>query len=366
MAEEKNAGGEAPASSQSSPAENGGQLKDQTQGSGPAEAPGASPDAPATASGEPQPETHAAPADSPASDATKAAAAVASVSAEPEKSAQPGKTEAPPAATPRSGRRVYQASTVRKTLLSFVFLILLPFFVSLPAMMTQRVLHQLWPDMLGFSIFAAAFAFIMLLVLFELIRSVRGRVAIGESAVRLTLPSSRGIAMPKFFYRTREIPYSEIQAVETRREVYGGIIAPVMLRGARIVTKAGDKIPLGYVSEANVDPVFPVPEIASEIARRAGLEVIDQGTVRRQVHKKLRGIRAADDAASPITDADIAVLNRRHNNVMMALCGALFLLVAGGLMLDISKSNLDLGERAHQLVQNLMKPSSEVQRAGQQ
>ena len=94
--------------------------------------------------------------------------------------------------------------------------------------------------------------------------------------------------------------------------------------------------------------------------------IIDHGTVRRQVHKKLRGIRAADDAASPITDADIAVLNRRHNNVMMALCGALFLLVAGGLMLDISKSNLDLGERAHQLVQNLMKPSSEVQRAGQQ
>src|SRR5690606_20446144 len=117
-------------------------------------------------------------------------------------------------------------------------------------------------------------------------------------------PAARGIAMPKFFYRTHEIPYSDIEAVETRREIYGGAIAPVMLRGARIVTKSGEKIPLGYVNEANVDPMMPVSEIASEIARRAGLGVVDHGTVRRQVHKKLRGIRATDDAASPITEAD--------------------------------------------------------------
>ena len=82
--------------------------------------------------------------------------------------------------------------------------------------------------------------------------------------------------MPKLFYKTHTIPYSDIEAVETRRELYGGIIAPVMLRGARIVTKGGQKIPLGYVSEANTDPALPVPEIAAEIARRAGLEVIDR------------------------------------------------------------------------------------------
>ena len=263
------------------------------------------------------------------------------------------------------GRRVYQASAVRKTLMSFVFLILLPFFASLPAMMVQRIMHQLWPDMLGFTIFAAAFTAVMLLVVFELLRAIRARVVIGESAVQLTLPAGRGIVIPKLLYRTHTIPYSDIEAVETRRELYGGVIAPVMLRGARIITKSGKTVPLGYVNEANTDPALPVPEIAAEIARRAGLEVIDRGTVRRQVHKKLRGIRANDSDAAPITEADIEALNRRHNKVMVAICSALFLIVAGGLLVDISKSELDLGEQARQLVQRII-PSSDVQRAGAQ
>lgn len=354
MAEDKKVGEEAPASSQPSIAE-GGEQPEMQHNAGPAHGGSAG-------------EQNTAPDDRPANEPEAAPATAtrdqAAVAAAGERTSIPGPQQS--LAVGAHGRRVYQASTIRKTLLSFAFLILLPFFASLPAMMVQRVMHQLWPNMVGFAIFAVAFALVMLLVLFELIRSVRARVVIGESAVRLTLPAARGIAMPKLFYKTRVIPYSDIEAVETRREVYGGIIAPVMLRGARIITKSGDKVPLGYVSEANVDPVLPVPEIAAEIARRAGLEIIDHGTVRRQVHKKLRGIRATDDGASPITEADIAALNRRHNSVMLALCGALFLLVAGGLMLDISKSSLDLGERAHQLVQKLVKPSPQVQRAGTQ
>ena len=262
-----------------------------------------------------------------------------------------------------TGRRVYEAGTMRKTTLSFVFLLLLPFFASMPAMIYQRVVHQLWADVAGFVIFAGAFALIMLLVVYELLYSIRSRVEIGEGAVRLSLPAARGVAMPKFFYRKNEIPYSDIDYIETRRELYGGMIAPVMLRGARIVTKSGEKIPLGYVNEANVDPALPVPEIASEIAARAGLQVIDRGTVRRQVRNKIRRIRAIDDPAASITEAEIGVLNRRHNNVMIALCGLLFLLVAGGLMVDIVRSNLDLGERAHQLIQEKAKPSPQAKRS---
>lgn len=349
MTENKNAGEAAPASSESSPAENVERIEPR----------GSDDESAATAP------TLSASADEVGPGDELQAAAQATPpqpKAGASETSQTSSTDRPA----DSPRRVYQASTTRKTILSFVFLLLLPFFASLPAMMVQRVIHQLWPDMLGFSIFAAAFTLVMLLVAFELIHSIRARVIIGESAVRLTLPAARGIAMPKFFYRTHEIPYSDIEAVETRREIYGGAIAPVMLRGARIVTKSGEKIPLGYVNEANVDPMMPVSEIASEIARRAGLGVVDHGTVRRQVHKKLRGIRATDDAASPITEADIAALNRRHNNVMIGVCGVLFLLVSAGLLVDISKSSLDLGERAHQLVQSLMTPSPQVQQAGTQ
>lgn len=358
MAEDTKVGEGAPAPSVAPDDERGGEPAGQHDGGPASTGQGAAsetehqPESQAVAMPEPQPGAES------ADEATSAAVAV-------EKAAMVGAPSQSPAAG-APGRRIYQASTVRKTLLSFVFLILLPFFASLPAMVAQRIMHQLWPNMVGFAIFAIAFAIIILLVLFELIRSIRARVVIGESAVGLTLPAARGIAMPKLFYKSRVIPYSEIETVETRREVYGGAIAPVMLRGARIVTKSGDKVPLGYVSEANVDPVLPVPEIAAEIARRAGLEVVDHGTVRRQFHKKMRGIRATDDGASPLTEADIAALNRRHNKVMLALCGALFLLVAAGLVLDLSKSSLDLGERARQLVQQLVNPSPDVQRAGTQ
>ena len=356
MAEDKKVDEEAPASSQPLGAESGSRSEVQRS-----EKPASAEQAPASeAAPQPEAETVAEPEPKAVAESESVGAAAAV-----EKTATAG-AAAQSSPADATGRRVYQASTMRKTLLSFVFLILLPFFASLPAMVVQRIMHQLWPDMLGFAIFAVAFAAVMLLVLFELIHSIRARVVIGESAVRLTLPAARGIAMPKLFYKTRTVPYSEIASVETRREVYGGAIAPVMLRGARIVTKGGDKIPLGYVSEANIDPVLPVPEIAAEIARRAGLEVADHGTVRRQFHKKLRGVRANDDESSPITEADIAALNRRHKTVVLALCSALFLLVAGGLVIDISRSSLDLGERARQLVQQLVDPSADVQRAGAQ
>ena len=38
-------------------------------------------------------------------------------------------------------RKVYEAGTGRKTILSLAFLILLPFWASLPAMLIQRLLH---------------------------------------------------------------------------------------------------------------------------------------------------------------------------------------------------------------------------------
>ena len=46
-------------------------------------------------------------------------------------------------------REVFKASGARTTILSFVFLLLLPFYVSLPAMMWMRVKNGLWDDAAG-------------------------------------------------------------------------------------------------------------------------------------------------------------------------------------------------------------------------
>ncbi len=243
-------------------------------------------------------------------------------------------------------KQVYQASGVRKTILSLIFLLLLPFFISLPAMLYQRLTNQLWTDTIGFTIFASAFIIVMVLLVFELVHSIRSRVEINDKALKFTLPAASGAAMPKFAYRKHNIPFSDIRSVEMRREVYGGTMAPVLLCGARLITKDGEKIPLGFISEANVDPALPLPEIAHEVARRSGIEVTNRGYVRRALHKKLRGIQSLAETDGSIADAEVATLNRRHHNVVLAFCTVLVLLVASGILIDLTKSKVDLGERA--------------------
>ncbi|MGE8941974.1 hypothetical protein ACO2I3_08685 [Leptospira interrogans] len=337
MAEEPKADAETTAASDS--------AKDQVLGLGnPAAA--AATIAAATASkvstSDPEPASIAAPDELPATSGQTAAPLVVEASPASVPISKP--TPSPSAQT--LPRQVYEASGLRKTLLSLVFLLLLPFFVSLPAMLYQRLTHQLWTDTIGFAIFAGAFALVMLLVVYELIHSLRSRVEINDTALKFTLPAAPGIGMPKLRYRKMEIPYSQIDSVEMRREIYGGSMAPILLRGARVITKEGDKIPLGYISEANVDPTLPLPDIASEVARRCGIEVTDRGNVRREFRRKLRGIQTVAGVDEGIPAAEVESLNRRHHNLVLMLCCGLFLMIAAGVLIDVSKSGVQLGERA--------------------
>lgn len=113
---------------------------------------------------------------------------------------------------------VYEAGGGRKTFFSFAFLILLPFFASLPAMIVSRLTHGLWIDTVGLTVFAVCFALVMFFLLVELMMSLRTRVVLGPNAAKMTLPSGRG-PTPMLRYRTHKLDYDEVQSVETRREV---------------------------------------------------------------------------------------------------------------------------------------------------
>lgn len=240
-----------------------------------------------------------------------------------------------PGAAPRGeGRSHYGASRGRATAFSFIFLILLPFFVSLPAMLFMRAKSGHWDSSLGLVVFGLGFAAIMLLVLSELLFSIRAHIDLGDKSVRMTLPTGRGL-LPMLRYQRHDIPYADIVGVETRREIYGGALTPVMMRGARIVTRDGGAIQLGYLNEANVDPAFPYAEIADAIAARAGVTVADRGAVRRKVANKMMGIRAVDDGSGAIEEDGIADLNRRHARVVTALVAGLVLLVGVGIVGDL-------------------------------
>lgn len=233
-----------------------------------------------------------------------------------------------------SDRRHYRVGGARATMFSFIFLILLPFFVSLPAMIVMRIMSGRWDSTLGLAIVAIGFGTIMVLVVAELLFSIRARIDIGDMAVKMTLPSGRGL-VPMMRYVRHEIPYSDIKAIESRREVYGGTLAPVLMRGARIITKDGRSIQLGYLNDANVDPAFPYAEIADQIAARAGLQVIDRGAVRRNVANKMMGIRTMDEGGGSIEETTIADLNRRHAHVIVVLVAGLVLLVGVGIVGDL-------------------------------
>lgn len=242
-------------------------------------------------------------------------------------------------------RTVYAASGGRKTFFSFVFLILLPFFASLPAMMYMRLKHGLFFDAVGLGIMAVGFAILMFLVVIELLFSLRARVELGETSVKMTLPSGRG-PTPLLFYKSYEVPYDQVQTVETRREIYGGSLVPVLLKGARIITKDEKAIPIGYVSEANVDPCFPYPEIAKKIAERARLPLIDRGNVRRSFRRKFFGIKGSRvNEVDLVDEAQIAELNQSHHNVVMGLVGALVVLIVIGIVDDIA-SETPIGQTA--------------------
>jgi len=243
-----------------------------------------------------------------------------------------------PAAAPGKAARptVYAAGGGRKFAVSFVFLLLLPFFISLPPMLFWRISQGHWQGTFGLAVLAVAFAFIMFLIVIELMHSLMARIELGDSAVKLTLPAGRG-PTPMVRYKTREIPYTDIKAIETRREIYGGSVAPVLLKGARLILKDDTPVKLGYVSEADSDPSFPYPDIAHQIAERAGIPVTDRGNVRRSAQKKFLGLKKTllTEPEGTVEEAQIAELNASHRRWVMRLILLLVGLVVVGIALDI-------------------------------
>lgn len=260
--------------------------------------------------------------------------ALASTLGDPNLAAHAATIAASPPPKSAGERVVYRASGGRRVAFTFIFLLLLPFFISLGPMLVSRISHGLWEGTIGLLVIAIGFAIIMFLVLVEMLHSIRSRVELGNTMVRLTLPSGRG-AQPMLRYQTHEIAYKDIDAIEMRREVYGGMLAPMMLKGARIRTKSGDTIKLGYVNEANVDPAFPYAEIAERIASRAGVQIIDAGSVRRSMPKKILGFAATPDENRTIDEQQMRDLNRKHARLMMVLVACLVVLIAFGIAGDL-------------------------------
>ena len=97
-------------------------------------------------------------------------------------------------------------------------------------------------------------------------------------------------------------------------------------------------VKLGYVSEANSDPCFPYPQIAAQIAERAGLQVQHRGNVRRSLQKKFLGLNRdfLSESVGEVPEAEIEALNASHRRWVTRLIGLFVGLVIVGIALDIA------------------------------
>ena len=234
-------------------------------------------------------------------------------------------------------RTVYEAGVGRKTFLSLAFLILLPFYASLGPMLAWRFAHGLWFDTIGLMVFSLIFTALMALLGIQIYHSIRSKVVLGERAVRIALPQGSG-AIPMLRFVDREVPYEQIQAVETRCVLFGNVMAPVLLRATRLLTKDGEHIRLGTVNEDNVDQALPFPEIASKIAERANVNILDGGTVRRSIERRILGFinrKTAPENSPPLSDGELKDLQGRHKRAMLYLVVAATVLVIAGIAVDV-------------------------------
>jgi len=238
----------------------------------------------------------------------------------------------------------YESGGGRKTFYALTFIILLPFFVSLPMMLTQRIMKGVWVDTWGLAVLAVGFTLIMVLVLFELVFSLRAKVDLGSEAVALTLPRAGGGLTPTLFYQSRTILYDDIAAVQSYCDCYGGTLAPVVLRGTRLILKTGERIPLGFVNDADDDPRFPFKKIAQQIAARAGVEVTDLGHVKYALHQRMFGLASSGPAMMP--PKDVANVNRGHSWFLIGIVVVLAALLLLGVANDFLQATADWGERA--------------------
>jgi len=262
----------------------------------------------------------------------------------------------------RAARRTYyDCGGGRKTFFSVAFIVLLPFFISLPVMLFQRITKGVWLDTWGLIVIAVLFCALMLLIFFELMFSLRAYVELGPESVSFTLPSRGGGVIPMFFYQSRTIPYVEIEQVETRREVYGNTIAPMMMRTVRLVLRTGERITLGYANEADDDPRFPFPLIGRQIAECAGVPYLDKGNVLRRLHRKMFGLPQSERESE---EAEIVALNRKHSRFLILLTVVLVVLLVAGIAIDLWRESADSGERGRTIKIERVGATGTVPRSG--
>ncbi len=234
-------------------------------------------------------------------------------------------------------KHVYEAGEGRKTILAFVFIVLLPFLASLPVMIFMRGFNGLWRDAASAIVLAILFGVWMLFLLVNVMSSFRTRVVIDDEKVKFSVPRWRGPS-PDVRYIKDTVELKDIEAVETRGEIYQAVNVPVMMRATVLKLKDGRQHLLGYVNENSPDPALPYPEIGRVIADRAGVPFVDKGRVDAGHHARAMLKGPPDWDARPLSEGAYHDYQRDNQWAMLGLAFLLFGLAGVGLFADLYRS----------------------------
>jgi hypothetical protein len=246
---------------------------------------------------------------------------------------------------PAPAKTVYKASRGRKTALTFFLLLILPFFIALPFVIGMRVTRGYLVDSLPLILVGTVIAVCLALLLFHVVYSYRTRIELGETALKLNVPDWKG-PTPGLSYIRKDIPYSDIDRIEMRGEVYKELAVPSMMRAASLVLKSGERIHLGYSHETSEDPAIPVTDIAARIAERAGVGMREKESIRvgSQYKAMFRGTPSWDDAADEterhrrVAEDDYRKLVQSNHKLMFHLAFIVLGLALIALLVDLGRS----------------------------
>lgn len=230
--------------------------------------------------------------------------------------------------------RIYEASRGRKLILMLVFALLIPFFISLPFMFILRLSKGMYSDAAILGVFAILFALWMVFLAAHILSSIRTRIQLNELDAVFVVPNWRG-PLPLLPYREISLTYDNVQAVESRGEIYREAIIPVLMRSSCIVTKDGGRHVLGYTKEHATDPAFPFSEISHEIAMRSGLPLMDKGTINAggQYLAALRGSPPWDK--EPLSPQAVQTARKAAQKIWWGLIAIATIVLVGGVGIEL-------------------------------
>lgn len=236
-------------------------------------------------------------------------------------------------------RTLYGVTGARQSVFALGLLVLLPFLAGGIVMLVRRLADGLYFEVAALLLVLAALSVIAMLLLFELVFALRARLELGRTALRYTLPRNGGPS-PLLSYDTQDIPYHAVRTVELRREVFGGRVAPVMLRALVLKTKDNRELVLGHALDGYDDPDFPYARIGEQIAQRAALPLIDQRTLwyRSRAERALGYISAYDTQTYILDPLEGEKLNTTHRRLALGLASLLAAFVILGVLADLAVS----------------------------